>query len=193
MRVTNLTEGSTSFTSNVFLVQNGRNVLVDPGSDSGVIPRIRDEVESLDAIVVTHTHHDHIGELEDVKHEFGVEAWGYDPSFDGVDNPLKEGDTFRMDNGEFEVFHTPGHKNDHICLYGNGVLFSGDLIMPNGSFGRTDLEEGDSDLLIQSISKIHERVKGEEVREIHPGHGSSVRANANDHIELSLRNAKSFL
>jgi len=42
MRITNLTEGSTEFTSNAFLVENGRSVLVDTGSDGVVLDRLRD-------------------------------------------------------------------------------------------------------------------------------------------------------
>ena len=191
MRVTNLTEGSTEFTSNAFLVENGRNVLVDAGNDGIVLERLR-EHGGLDAVVLTHTHADHVGVLNEIVEEFGVEVWGYDASSVYVDNEFGEGETIRMGDGDFEIWHTPGHKDDHVCLYSReeGVLFAGDLVFSGGSFGRTDLDEGDRATLVESIEKVLERA--DEINEMHTGHGPSVRENARKHVEASLRNARRY-
>jgi len=191
MRVTNLAEGSTEFTSNAFLVENGRNVLVDAGNDGIIIERLN-EHGGLDAVVLTHTHADHVGVLNDIVKEFGVEVWGYDGSSVYVDNEFDEGDTVRMDDTEFEVWHTPGHKDDHVCLYSReeGVLFAGDLVFSGGSFGRTDLDEGDRETLVESIKKVLEHA--DEINEMHTGHGPSVQENARKHIEASLKNARRY-
>jgi glyoxylase-like metal-dependent hydrolase (beta-lactamase superfamily II) len=191
MRVTNLTEGSTEFTSNAFLVENGRNVLVDAGNDGIVLERLR-EHGGLDAVVLTHTHADHVGVLNEIVEEFGVEVWGYDGSSVYVDNEFDEGDTVRMGDADFEIWHTPGHKDDHVCLYSldEGVLFAGDLVFSGGSFGRTDLDEGDRATLVESIEKVLERA--DEINEMHTGHGPSVRENARKHVEASLRNARRY-
>ncbi|MDY7081005.1 MAG: MBL fold metallo-hydrolase, partial [Halobacteria archaeon] len=116
----------------------------------------------------------------------------YDPDFRGVDHGLEDGDTFEMAGVDFDVIHTPGHKDDHICLYGDGVLFSADLIFAGGSFGRTDLEEGDRQVLIQSIEKVLEHMGEDELKEMHAGHQQSVYEDVRKHVEASLRNAERF-
>lgn len=191
MRITNLTEGSTEFTSNAFLIEGERDVLVDAGNDEVVLERLR-ERDGLDAVVLTHTHADHVGVLNDIVDEFGVEVWGYDGSSVYVDHEFGEGETVQMGDADFEIWHTPGHKNDHVCLYssGDGVLFAGDLVFSGGSFGRTDLDEGDRDTLVESIGKVLERA--DEISELHTGHGPSVRENARKHVEASLRNARRY-
>ena len=191
MRITNLTEGSTEFTSNAFLVEGERDVLVDAGNDEVVLERLR-EHGGPDAVVLTHTHADHVGVLNDVVEEFGVEVWGYDGSSVYVDHEFEEGDTVRMGDADFEIWHTPGHKEDHVCLYSRdgGVLFAGDLVFSGGSFGRTDLDEGDRGTLVESIEKVLERA--DEINELHTGHGPSVRENARKHVEASLRNARRY-
>ena len=191
MRTTNLTEGSTEFTSNAFLVEGERDILVDAGNDEVVLERLR-EHGSLDAVVLTHTHADHVGMLNDVVEEFGVEVWGYDGSSAYVDHEFDEGDTVRVGDDDFEIWHTPGHKEDHVCLYSRdgGVLFAGDLVFSGGSFGRTDLDEGDRGTLVESIEKVLERA--DEINELHTGHGPSVRENAKKHVEASLRNARRY-
>lgn len=191
MRVTNVTEGSVEFTSNVFLVENGRNALVDAGNDRVVLERLR-ERGGIDAVVLTHTHGDHVGMLDEIIDEFGIDVWGYDGSSMYVDNEFGDGDIIEMGDEEFEVWHTPGHKDDHVCLYSRaeGVLFAGDLVFAGGSFGRTDLDEGDRATLVESIEKVLERA--DEINQLHTGHGPSVRENARRHVEASLRNAQSY-
>ncbi len=195
MRITNVTEGSVEFTSNVFLVESedtdGRDVLVDAGNDRIVLERIR-ERGGIDAVVLTHTHGDHVGMLDDIVNEFGVEVWGYDAESRYVDHAFDEGDTVEMGGEEFEILHTPGHKEDHVCLYSrdSGVLFAGDLVFAGGSFGRTDLDEGDRGVLVESIEKVLERA--DEINELHTGHGPSVREDARRHVEASLKNARLY-
>ncbi|WP_313695358.1 MBL fold metallo-hydrolase [Halorarum halobium] len=207
--IENLAAGVQAFTSNAFLVAGepgadspprndandandaGRRVLVDAGSNFDVVARIGEHVEDLDAVVLTHTHPDHVGNLAAVRDAFDVETWGFDASLDQVDNELPDGGTVTMGTAEYEVLHTPGHKDDHLCLYAPeaGVLFAGDLIFQNGGFGRTDLAEGDRDALIRSIDRVRERLDGD-LREMHVGHGPSVLDAPGEHVELAVRSAR---
>ncbi|WP_121740895.1 MBL fold metallo-hydrolase [Natronorubrum halophilum] len=189
--IANLAQGVQAFTSNVALVDGERTVLVDTGANFDVVAAVRDRVDDLDAVVLTHTHRDHVGNLEAVKDAFDVDAWGYDTTIDGVDHAIEDEETVQLGDHEYVALHTPGHKNDHLCFYSAdaGVLFAGDLVFQNGSFGRTDLEEGDRDALIESIDRVLERID-EDLAEMHTGHGPSVSSNPYDHVELSARMAR---
>jgi len=92
--------------------------------------------------------------------------------------------------GGFEVIHTPGHTPGGICLYDpvSKILFSGDTVFQDGSFGRTDLYGGNTKKLIDSIKKLTQL----DVSIMYPGHGDAVAEDANDQIKMSLRMASNY-
>ncbi|PSP85472.1 flavoprotein [Halobacteriales archaeon QS_6_64_34] len=189
--VRNLASRTDAFTSNVFLVTGERRVLVDVGNEFDVVGAAREHADDIDAVVVTHTHYDHVENLPDVVEAFDVDVWGYDTTQDGIDHELGDGDTVTIGDHEYTALHTPGHKNDHLCLFSPtaSVLFAGDLIFANGSFGRTDLEEGDRDLLVESIDRVLETVP-EDLGAMYTGHGPSVEDHVYHDIELAWQAAR---
>jgi glyoxylase-like metal-dependent hydrolase (beta-lactamase superfamily II) len=189
--IQNLAAGQPGMTSNVFLVDGERTVLVDVGAQFDVVSETREYVDDIDAVVLTHTHPDHIGNLGDVTDAFGVDVWGYDPSQAGVDHEIEDGDRVQLGDHSYRAIHTPGHKNDHVCLYSaaSGVLFAGDLVFANGGFGRTDLEEGNREQLIESVQRLLDEVTAD-LAVMHTGHGPSVDANPRQDIELALQAAQ---
>jgi glyoxylase-like metal-dependent hydrolase (beta-lactamase superfamily II) len=191
--ISNLAADVSAFTSNVFLVSGERTVLVDAGANFDVVPRIRERVDELDALVLTHTHRDHVGNVAPVKEAFGVDCWGYDTDQDGVDHAIADRETVRLGDDDYLAVHTPGHKEDHLCFNSEpaGVLFAGDLVFQNGGFGRTDLPGADRATLIESIDELL-GVIDEDLREMHVGHGPSVDANPYEHVELAGQMARQY-
>ncbi len=149
-------------------------IVIDPGDEPDrIIGIINENKLKIDSIVCTHAHFDHIGAAGDVKKATGARIllnkkdldlykaakdqaviWGFDISdIPEPDGYLDEGDRINAGNLTFEVLYTPGHSPGGICLYGNGVLFSGDTIF-QGSVGRTDFHGGDLAALKKSFKRL---------------------------------------
>ena len=189
--LTNLAADVDTFTSNAFLVNGDRTVLVDPGNEFDAVARVRDATDSLDAVILTHTHADHVGNVGAVVDAFEVDVWGLDSDHELIDHAIEDEMTIRLGDHCYRALHTPGHKDDHLCfLRADGtVLFAGDLVFANGGFGRTDLAEGNHELLVDSIERVLDAT-GDGLGELHAGHGPSVESGARAHVELALRSAR---
>lgn len=191
--IENLTADLQVFTSNVFLVTGERTVLVDTGANFDLVGELQARDIEPEAVILTHTHEDHIGNVEAVTDAFSIETWGYDTDNPLVDNPIEDEETVRLGDHSYLAVYTPGHKDDHLCFYTPeaGILFTGDLVFQNGSFGRTDLPEGDRDRLVQSIDRLLDVVDAD-LNEFHSGHGPSVTEDPYSHLELARRYAETF-
>jgi glyoxylase-like metal-dependent hydrolase (beta-lactamase superfamily II) len=170
-----------------------RAVLVDPGEEAErLLAAIEDAGVGLDAILLTHTHFDHIGAVAPVARATGapvycpaIEApiladimsfvpWpGFGPfeSYD-ADVTLDGGERLQLAGLELEVLATPGHSPGHVTFattddQGTTQLLSGDVLF-QGSIGRTDLPGGDARTLLASIATLLERFDDDAV--VHPGH-----------------------
>ncbi|MCH7660308.1 MAG: MBL fold metallo-hydrolase [Euryarchaeota archaeon] len=189
--ISNLAAGIQAFTSNAFLVSGERTVLVDTGANFDSTGMVREQANTLDAVILTHTHPDHVENVPQVRETFEGEIWGYDPGHPEVDHAIADGNSVKLGDHEYMALHTPGHKDDHLCFYSADaeILFAGDLIFQNGGFGRTDLPEGNREVLIESIEYVAETVS-EELAELHCGHGPSIEGDAYRHIELARQAAR---
>jgi len=189
--VTNLSEGIYSFTSNVYLVGGKSPTIIDAGNDEKILDGLRKATDRLDKVLITHEHPDHIGLVQNIKDEFDATVYAWEKEEDWVDEELSDGQEVEAGNSILKAIHTPGHFPRHIVYFGDGALFSGDLIFPGGSFGRTDLPGGDKKQLVASIKKIFEEYGGE-IEELYPGHMSPILENAREHVEKSLEMVESF-
>jgi len=165
-------------------------VIVDPGEEAD---RILGAVDSLgltiDAILVTHCHFDHIGAVSPVAEATGAPVYcpeievpvlgdimsyvpwpGFGPyeSYD-ADDTVAGGEHLSLAGLEMDVVFTPGHSPGHVtyALPDEGALFSGDVLF-KGSVGRTDLPGGDWGTLLESIRGLVDSYPEETT--VYPGH-----------------------
>lgn len=183
---------------NCYLVRQAgsdRAVIVDPGEEA---PRLLQAIEQLglrlEAILLTHTHFDHVGAVAPVARATGAPVWcpeierivladvmryvpwpGFGPfeSYE-ADHLVSGGERLTLAGIDFDVVFTPGHSPGHVTYAVAGgddgsppLLFSGDVLFQQ-SIGRTDLPGGDHARLLQSIGELLERFPDETV--VHPGH-----------------------
>jgi len=188
MKIENLAEDTSDFTGNIWKLQNnGKTVLIDAGTGDSW-NKVR-KLEKIDKLILTHSHYDHVDNLPKITDKYSPEVYAYNPeNLPKKASKLDERDQISLAGLKFEVIHTPGHKDDSICLYSSEekILFAGDLLFPEGSFGRTDLDEGNRDTLIESIEKIKEL----DVEKMFSGHDEATEEDVNTQIEKSLEEAK---
>ena len=185
--------------TNCYVVRSERGgkeaVVVDPSGDAATI---RLELVQMDAtcaaILVTHSHWDHILGLADLAEETGVTVYGPEGEADVLERPneyfaglgvslrgwkpdtlLAGGETIEAAGMSFEVVAVPGHSPGHLAYYTDGALFSGDVLFA-GSVGRTDLPRGDWDELLASIRALSQRFPPETV--VYSGHGPETTIGA---------------
>jgi hydroxyacylglutathione hydrolase len=161
-------------------------VVIDPGGNAA---ELRLELARLGAncaaILVTHTHYDHIGGVADLAEGTGspvyiseVEAPVLarpDDFYPGIairpwdaEHKLAGDETLELAGITFETLSVPGHSPGHVAFHADGALFSGDVLFA-GSVGRTDLTFSDWDTLMESIRTLMDRFPPETV--VYSGHG----------------------
>ncbi|MCE1243999.1 MBL fold metallo-hydrolase [Oryzomicrobium sp.] len=169
-----------------------RAAVVDPGGD---VERIAAALErhglTLERILLTHGHLDHVGGTVAMRERYGVPVEGPQEEdrfwLDGLprqaqmfgfphtdaflpDRWLNDGDTVTVGNATLAVIHTPGHTPGHVVFFHapSRLALVGDVLFA-GSIGRTDFPKGDYQTLIASI-KQRLFPLGDDVAFI-PGHG----------------------
>ena len=164
-------------------------LIVDPGEEPDRILSLVDELGvKVDAILLTHTHFDHIGAVAPVARATGapvycpelevpvladIMSWvppGFGPyeSYD-ADRALRGGERLELAAFEIDVLHTPGHSPGHVTysIPAEAALFSGDVLF-QGSVGRVDLPGGDGPTLMKTLRSLAEGFPEETT--VYPGH-----------------------
>jgi glyoxylase-like metal-dependent hydrolase (beta-lactamase superfamily II) len=189
--VTMLTVGQIA--ENTFLLrpEGGEKLLiVDPGDEADrILAAVGETGAEVEAILLTHTHFDHIGAVAPVARATGAPVYvpeiekgvladimayvpweGFGPyeSYD-ADETLSGGETLDLAGLELDVIFTPGHSPGHVTysVRGEDAIFSGDVLF-QGSVGRVDLPGADGPTLIMSIRKLLDSHPDETT--VYPGH-----------------------
>jgi hydroxyacylglutathione hydrolase len=178
---------------NCFLIRKDgseRAIVVDPGDEAERLEAAIDELGvTVEAILLTHTHFDHIGAVAPLAKMTGAPVWcpeietpvladinsfvpwpGFGPfeSYD-ADHTVSGGEKLELAGMEIDVIFTPGHSPGHVTysIPDEGAIFSGDVLF-QGSVGRTDLPGGDWATLLESIRTLVESHPPE--TKVYPGH-----------------------
>ncbi|PLX88191.1 MAG: MBL fold metallo-hydrolase [Desulfuromonas sp.] len=173
--------------------QTLRAAIIDPGGDvTMILDRLKRHGLTLDYVINTHGHFDHVGGNRDLLAATEAKLLIHDADrsllqqaeqhaavygLSTVSSPepdccLVEGDTLTVGQLSLDIYHTPGHSPGGVCLLCQDHLFCGDTLFA-GSVGRTDLPAADHQTLIDSIRSKILSLPDDTI--VHPGHGPDSR------------------
>lgn len=186
---------SDGMSSNVYLIEDEKRLLIDAGME----PK---GLDGIDILVLTHCHFDHSAMARDLQDRTGCEIWmsgreadffekgrleasaakhfDFEPDLGfRIGRRLKDGEVIELGTAELQVLVTPGHTPGGLCLYEpeSKSLFSGDTVFSNG-FGRYDLPGGDLEGLRSSLNRLRRL----DVERLYPGHGPSKESGVNEYL-----------
>lgn len=161
-------------------------VVFDPAWDADYIAQRLEQLNvTLDAIWLTHGHHDHTNALEALRAIHNVPVYASQIEIDFIQNvpeatsskvflPLpndvqgfKDGDTLQLGETTAKIIHTPGHSSGSVCFLLENDMLTGDTIFIDGC-GRADLPGSNPNELFESLTKIVKTVPHHVT--LHTGH-----------------------
>ena len=191
-----------AFEVNTYIVSSdGECAIIDPGcytdQEKQVLVNFIKQKYTPKYIIDTHLHCDHILGVNYLKNEFSRpfaatkqdefllaqaqdfgRRWGWNiVETPKIDTYLNDGDTFKIGSGELKIMLTPGHTPGQVAIYSlkDKFVIVGDTLF-KGSVGRTDLEGGNLDSLMDSIKDKIITLGGDFT--VFPGHGPITTINA---------------
>ncbi|MFM7708661.1 MAG: hydroxyacylglutathione hydrolase [Gammaproteobacteria bacterium] len=158
--------------------ETGEAMAVDPLDWRAVHEAAQRRGWTINHILNTHEHGDHIGGNDGLRAANGAEVLahaGAAPKLSALDRAVGEGDIIRIGRSvELECLDTPGHTRAHVCLLAHGdrpALISGDTLF-NAGAGNCH-NGGDPDLLYETFETRFARLP--DAVAVHPGHDYLAR------------------
>ena len=151
----------------------GESIIIDAPSEADVILSAVGATK-VQRIVITHSHRDHWGALEEVKARTGAPV-SYHPAEANTipisaDIPIEDGALLPLGPSWVKVLHTPGHTPGSLCLLVGNNLISGDTLFPGGP-GHSRTPEA----LYQTVESIREKLFPlPDDTIVYPGHGQEA-------------------
>lgn len=153
------------------------SVLIDPGAEPDALTEMLQGTQPV-AILLTHTHFDHISALAEMRARLKVPLMLHSgPHADGfkvdADRWLEDGDALKFGEHRLRFWHAPGHTQDQICIgiEGDSRVIVGDTIFEGGP-GKTWSTEGFATTL-DTLRKVVLHWSDDTV--CYPGHGAAFR------------------
>ena len=169
------------------LAKEDNAICIDPGgSPEKIIKILEDNNLSLEAIINTHAHFDHVGANAALAEKYDCPVYVHESDLKSLEDSvanlsvwfneelktgyeiklLHDNENMTLGGLDFEVIHTPGHTPGCVCLLQNGNLFTGDTLF-NMSIGRTDLPGSNQEDMRQSLVKLKSL---DPSLKVYPGH-----------------------
>ena len=187
IKVETLTLGN--YQTNTYIVHDSESAscaIIDPGFEARtILKKVADLGLTVDAVLLTHGHFDHVGAVEEIVEATGCKLWMSESDWSQFPNPVtsyfyplancdftevhfcEEDEHIHAGGLTFVTWQTPGHAWGSVCYVCGDALFSGDTLFA-GSCGRIDLPGGDRDAMLRSLERLAD-TEGDYT--VYPGHG----------------------
>ena len=169
--------------------------IVDPGGESErILSAVKNHNVTVDKIILTHGHLDHVGGTETLLQQLDIPVLGpekedafwlqqletqstmfgfpHTTSFEPT-KWLEEGEELHVGNIKLDILHIPGHTPGHIALFDaqSKQVIVGDILF-NGAVGRSDFPRGNHQQLISGIKQKLLTLPQDTL--VYPGHGPTT-------------------
>ena len=183
-----------SFAANCYALISGEHALiVDPSVSAGaIINAVAEQGATIEGILLTHGHFDHIISLDTLRAQTGAPAmihegdapmltdgkknafftfFGKDRVYSPADRLLDDGEEIAIGSEVVRVIHTPGHSPGSVCYHCGDFMLTGDTLFAD-SIGRCDLWGGNQSFIVDSLKKLDDY---DRTMTIYAGHGAHSR------------------
>lgn len=182
MKIYKITNGVMKQNCYVLTKDNKNAIVIDPGLETkAIVKHLKDKKLTPQFVLLTHGHFDHIYSTKELKN---MGAKVYITEADGPklldseinmgfivgvkcepvvpDGFLKEGKMKFLEE-EFEIVFTPGHTSGSCVILYKDHAFTGDTYFKEGVYGRTDLLDGNQEVLNESLEKLKPLIKNKNI------------------------------
>ena len=181
-----------SYQTNCYIVHDEAAktcAVIDPGYSPERVLEFVDKLGlSVETILLTHGHFDHVGGVEAIVKEANCALWMQEGDYTQFKNPqndffypihdcdftevrfCEDEEQIHAGGLTFTALETPGHTWGSVCYLCENAMFSGDTLFA-GSCGRTDLPGGDWQTIMLSLERLAE-LEGD--YNVYPGHGEAT-------------------